>query len=132
MTSTDKLLTPGTLPATFTAEEAMRCLARLYPPRIESCELTVTCSPDDYSASLIARAVEDCDAHLINLNVTGDPDDAGKVIVEIRVGHRTGHAVARSLARYGYEVTDIRGAAPDIACDVARDRVNELIRILEQ
>ncbi len=132
MTLTDKLLTPGTLPPAFTADEAMRCLARLYPERSESCELTLTCRPDDYSASIIARAVEDCDAHLINLNVTDDPDDAGRVTVELRVGQRNGFAVARSLERYGYQVTDIRRAEPDIASEVARDRVNELIRILEQ
>lgn len=132
MTYTDKLLTPGTHADTLTADDAMRCLARLYPHRDEACELTLVCRPGEYSASLIARAVEDCDAHLINLNVTDDPDDIGHVTVELRVGQRTGYAVARSLARYGYEVTDIRGADRDVEHEVARDRVNELIRILEQ
>ena len=42
----------------------------LYPPVADSSRLLVGCSREDYSASRIAHAVEDCDAHLLNLNVT--------------------------------------------------------------
>ncbi|MDE5745659.1 MAG: hypothetical protein K2H84_08415, partial [Paramuribaculum sp.] len=55
----------------------------------------------------IARAVEDVDAHLLNLNVTSEVTPHGEVIVDLRVSHRNMTAVARSLERYGYEVERI-------------------------
>ncbi|MDE5968732.1 MAG: hypothetical protein K2G64_06475, partial [Muribaculaceae bacterium] len=44
-------------------------LERLLPPVSEGSELVVAITPADYLASTIARAVEDTDAHLLNLNV---------------------------------------------------------------
>lgn len=71
-------------------------LARLMPARPDASRLTVTCRPGDYSASAIARAVEDCNAHLLNLNVTSDTDADGDLTVELRISHRDTGAVARS------------------------------------
>lgn len=105
-------------------------LTRMYPELPETCELTVTCPPGQYAASVVARAVEDCDAHLLNLNVTAEPGADGRTVVELRISHRDGHAVARSLARYGYDVTDIRGAAPDPVELAARERINALLHEL--
>lgn len=68
--------------------------------------LTVACQRQDYSASRIAHAVEDCDAHLLNLNVTADSPSADIVTVELRVGHRNPTSVARSLQRYGFCVVN--------------------------
>ena len=51
-------------------ESIIRSVARLFPQVDESTELTITCRPSQYSASAIAHAVEDADAHLLNLNVT--------------------------------------------------------------
>lgn len=103
---------------------------RLHPELSDTCELTVACMRGDYAASAIARAVEDCDAHLLNLDVTADADPAGRVIIELRVNHRDGQSVARSLERYGYTVLDVRGAGDDALLDSARDRVNALLREL--
>lgn len=103
-------------------------LLRLHPHQPESSELTVTCAPGAYSASAMARAVEDCDAHLLNLNVTCDTTGTGDIVVELRVSHRDGNAVARSLVRYGYTVTEIRGALDGALEQTARDRVNALLR----
>lgn len=105
-------------------------LTRMHPERSDASELTVTCPAPQYSASQIARAVEDCDAHLLNLDVTADVTADGDTIIELRVSHRNADAVARSLARYGYTVTDIRNAIPDTLADSARDRINSLLREL--
>ena len=90
----------------------------------------MSCRRGEYSASVIARAVEDADAHLLNLNVTGQPSEDDGVTVEIRVSHRNAGAVARSLERYGLEVLALDNAdGPDI--DTARQRVNELMHYLD-
>lgn len=99
----------------------------LFPSVGESCELTIECRRSDYSASMIARAVEDADAHLLNLNVTARPTEGYEnVAVDIRVSHRNGGKVARSLERYGLTVVEIReGFDPD--SELTRQRFNELL-----
>lgn len=99
----------------------------LFPSVGESCELTVECRRSDYSASMIARAVEDADAHLLNLNVTARPTEGYEnVAVDLRVSHRNGGKVARSLERYGLTVVEIReGYDPD--AELTRQRFNELL-----
>ena len=113
-------------------------LARLFPPVEESSRLTVACRRANYSAGAIARAVEDCDCHLLNLNLTApvvgsrDPLD-DTVTVDLRVSRRDPAAVARSLERYGFRVIDGQAsaeAASDAATDEVRRRVNELIHFL--
>lgn len=106
-------------------------LERLFPEREDVSTLLVSCLPSDYSASRIATAVEDCDAHLLNLNVTTDGERMdNRVVCELRVSHRSPLSVARSLERYGYEVvdTDARSLASD---DVAGRRMAELLQYLE-
>jgi len=103
---------------------------RRYPNAPESSELTIEVCPDNYSAERIARAVEDCNAHVINLNVTGGRTESGNLIIDLRVSCRNGNAVARSLSRYGYDVTGI--ISPDSKDDeAARLRAMELLHILE-
>lgn len=106
---------------------------RLFPPVDESSTLTVACRRRDYSASRIARAVEDCDAHLLNLNVTADSDYdmSNRLIVELRVNHRNPSAIARSIERYGYEVVDFETGAANEDDETARRRLDELIHYLE-
>ena len=106
-------------------------MQRLFPLMEESSRLLVSCLPSDYSASRLSRAVEDCNAHLVNLNVTADGARLdNRVVVELRVNHRSPAAVARSLERYGYEVIDMSGqsAADD---DLMASRVAELLHYLE-
>ena len=97
----------------------------------DASHMLVACRRDDYSASRMARAVEDADAHVLNLNVTAlHPEGAGPdmVLVALRVGRRDAAAVARSLARYGYETVDFDGrpttiplaCAPPPCCATSR------------
>lgn len=103
---------------------------RRFPRNDESTELTLAVRPADYSGSILARAVEDCNANVINLNITGDRTDDGYLLVDLRVDVVNGEAVARSLERYGFEVVDF--VSPDDGgFDSARDRANEILRILD-
>lgn len=98
----------------------------------DASSLIVSCGPQDYSASVIARAVEDCDAHLVNLNVLADATAAGDVKVALRVDHRNASAVSRSLQRFGYEVLQVESPEEyDPDAEQSRVRANELLRYLE-
>jgi len=115
----------------------------LFPPVAESSRLLVGCRREDYSASRIAHAVEDCNAHLLNLNVTAIDQTAGydndgeatvdgkfPVVCDLRVSHRNAESIARSLERYGYTV--IMSSNNDTHDDsILRRRINELFRYLE-
>lgn len=112
----------------------------LYPPVADSSRLLVGCSREDYSASRIAHAVEDCDAHLLNLNVTSfntgyDADtyyaDNSKfpVVFDIRVSHRNADSIMRSLERYGY--TADTEDAPGADNDTVRERIDLFFKYLE-
>ena len=96
----------------------------LFPAIADSCELTVACFPEHYSASRIARAVEDCDAHLLNLNVTSAALPTGEMSVRLRAGLRNAGSAARSLERYGYRVVEILTGDPDAGSDSLTERVN--------
>lgn len=115
----------------------------LFPAVAESSRLLVGCRREDYSASRIAHAVEDCNAHLLNLNVTsmdndkdydidGDGISDGKfpVVCDIRVKHRNAEHISRSLERYGYTVLEATTSEkPDES--TLRQRINEFFRYLE-
>lgn len=82
--------------------------------------------------------MEDCDAHLLNLNVTSrnlaekPESDSDDVTVDIRVGACNGGSVARSLERYGYDVEQIVDSDTMYALtDTMRDRLELLIKNLE-
>ena len=103
---------------------------RLFPAVDDSCRLTVSCRRGEYSASRIARAIEDCDAHILNLNVTLDTDPAGSITVDLRVNRTDIGAICRSLSRYGYDVTSAETAAAN-DLDTVRNRVNEMLHYLQ-
>lgn len=109
-------------------------LDRLVPPMTDGSTIIVAVDPSDFLASRMARAVEDTDAHLLNLNVTAERTPHDELIVHLRVDRRNGDAVARSLERYGYRILSVENAAtmggPDLD-DATRDRVNALLRYLE-
>lgn len=101
--------------------------------------LVIGCRPGEYSASRVARAVEDCDAQLLYLNVAvpdlltrndeGGFDDF-PLHVEICVSHRNTDSVARSLERYGFTVLDSSGSdTPDD--DRAMDNYRNLMRYID-
>lgn len=111
-----------------------RSAARLFPLVDDTSELTVVCRRADYSASAIARAAEDCNAHLLNLNVTSDPAPDGNpdsIVVELRLGRRDPSPVARALVRYGYDIVDSREPLSTTTNERALSRIHELLRRLE-
>ena len=73
-------------------------------PGEECAFLYAECNSTDYSASIVARAVEDADAHLLGL-WTCRTDD-GKMRMTLNVGRSDPMPVALSLRRYDYDVTD--------------------------
>lgn len=104
----------------------------LYPAPEGSSRLLIGCRRSDYSASRIARAVEDCDAHLLNLNTQTDPSGDFDLLVNLRVNRRSGAAVGRSLERYGYEVISFETSDDSKADDSRlRERIDELLRYLD-
>lgn len=129
MSIKDEILTQFDNPKAYFKALEGENLSRLFPQVADSCRLVMTCRNEDYAASIVARAVEDCDAHLLNLNVTSDVTDSGDMVVELRVGINNGESVARSLARYGYEVVNIEhdSQADD---DTMRRRIDELMHYI--
>ncbi len=105
-------------------------LEHLFPYVAESSELTIECSRSDYSASTIARAIEDAEAHLLNLNVTAAESTAGMIQVALRVSHRNAGSVARSLERYGYNIVEIHSGY-DADSALTALRIEELLTHME-
>lgn len=99
---------------------------RLFPEVEECCEISVACLRADFSASRICRAVEDADAHVLNLNVTSETLPAGEIVVDLRVSHRDAGAVSRSLERYGYTVVGVDSGYDRLAEEMV-DRIGELM-----
>lgn len=79
-------------------------LGRQIPARLDCSVIELECAPGDYSASAIARAVEDADVHLVDLLT--QPGAEGKLNVTLRVRCDDPQGAIHSLERYGYTVTD--------------------------
>lgn len=97
-------------------------LGRMIAARDDSSIITVFCSPADYSASRLAHAVEDTDAHLVDLLTTPASDGMIKVTLRVRSSDPT--AAAASLERYGYNVEACYG-------DYSRSDLVSIDRLLE-
>lgn len=102
-------------------------LGRLIAPRYDSSTIVVECPPEQYSASRLAHAVEDADAHLVDLWTAPAAD--GLIRATIRVRHTDPSAAAHSLERYGYNVVESSGAINTDAI-VASERLLALQSIL--
>lgn len=87
-------------------------LGRLLPARDDCSVIMLECRAEDYSASRISHAVEDSDAHLVDLIST--PGDDGIMSVTLRVSHRDPGATVRSLERYDFKVTAAYGNDSDM------------------
>lgn len=113
-------------------------MATTFPPLPDSSEIVIEVAGGDYMASSIARAVEDCDAHLLNLNMLSTRlPDSDSPLVALRVDHRNADAVARSLERYGLNVIAVANAAAagedgytSPYEDLAQQRAREVLRLL--
>lgn len=94
------------------APEVVGAVARTTASRDDCSVIVVECHPDDYSASLLAHAVEDADAHLTDL-LTAPASDGINLSVTMRVRLRDPQAAIHSLERYGFRVVDARGIGSD-------------------
>lgn len=102
-------------------------LGKMITPRDDSSVITVACRPEEYSASRLAHAVEDSDAHLVDL--WSAPGENGNLMVTMRVRRIDPTATVHSLERYGFDVVDARGATYQDA-EVALERLMELNKLL--
>lgn len=98
----------------------------LFPPLADFIELSVECEPSHFSASRLAQAIEDCDAHLLNMNVTSSPSTNGTVTILLRAGMRNTDAAINSLERYGYRVTAVHSSDFDPDNSLT-ERINDLL-----
>lgn len=102
-------------------------LGRLIAPRDDSSVITVECEPDQYSASEIAHAVEDADAHLVDL--ISRPAEGNKIRVMLRIRALDAGGAIRSLERYGYQTVEA-GRASRAADAVLDERLASLRSLL--
>lgn len=119
--------TDGTLLGMIDAHSMLEALGRIIAQRDDSSLITIICAAGDYSASHIAHAVEDADAHLVDL--ISSPAADGRIRVFLRVRHTDPTAAVRSLERYGFFVEEAIGANSRSA-DLALERMAALISYL--
>lgn len=112
---------------TIDAGAMLEGLGHMIAPRDDSSLICVECHPGDYSASALAHAVEDADAHLVDLWTT--PTDHGSIRATLRVRHTDPSACIHNLERHGFNVTRSVGASYADA-DIARERLLGLQALL--
>ncbi len=95
-------------------------LGRMIAPRYDCSVIDVECTPSDYSASHLARAVEDADVHLVDL--LSAPGEDGRLRVTLRVRCEDPSPAVHSLERYGYHVTASSGHE-DVSRTAAMERL---------
>lgn len=103
-------------------------MGRMIPARDDSSMITLECAPADYSASRISHAVEDSDAHVVDLWTA--PAENGKIRVTLRVRRTDPTSTIHNLERYGYEVVDSSSADYQDA-EVAWERLLALNTLLK-
>lgn len=90
----------------------------------DDCSIVVIeCRAQDYSASMIAQAVEDAEAHLFDL--MSRPAEDGMIRATLRVGHSDPSAVVRSIERYNMTVVAAYGSNFK-NMEILQERLNEL------
>lgn len=89
---------------TITSASAIHAIAQQINLNDETSLIVIECAPDDYCGSLVAHAVEDVNAHLLDL--ASSIADDGKMRISVRIAHRDPQAAIRSLERYGFSVVD--------------------------
>ena len=106
-------------------------LETIFPDSADTSRLLVAVHPADYSASAIAKAVEDCDVQLLELTVTAMRTRGGRHVVLLRVAAADTRSLERSLERYGYETLSTDAPGDPRLRDRDMARANELLHILE-
>lgn len=104
-------------------------LGRMIAARDDCSVITVECRPEEYSASMLAHAVEDSDTHLVDL--LSVPDEDGHLRVTLRVRNTDPTSTVRSLERYDYRVVEAHGSGSGM-CDatIAAERLLALQTLL--
>lgn len=87
----------------------LEALGSLIAARDDCSTIVAECAASDYSASAVAHAVEDADAHLVDLLTA--PTAAGRLRLTLRVRHSDPSAASRSLERHGFDVVEMYGAS---------------------
>ncbi len=114
------------------ANAAVNPIELLFPGgSMDYCEIIVAVRPDDFSSSKIAHAVEDCNVHLVNMNLTGVRTPASELVVALRTSGANPMPVVHSLERYGFRVMTYSGTRNNSSDDESRRRAAELLHILE-
>lgn len=103
-------------------------LGRLIAARDDCSVITVECFPEDYSASQLAHAIEDSDAHLVDLLSRPTPD--GRLRVTLRVRHSDPTSAVHNLERYDFHIVEAHGAETARSQEVAMDRLLSLRALL--
>lgn len=103
-------------------------LGRLVGRRDDCSVITVECRPEDYSASALAHAVEDSDAHLVDLLSTPSAD--GRVRVTLRVRLSDPAPAIHNLERYDYRIVGWHAAGSAASDGVAIERLLSLRALL--
>lgn len=98
-------------------------LGRLIADRDDSSVIAVECDPAQYSASMLAHAVEDSNAHLVDL--ISHPGENGKLNVTLRVRSEDPTEAMRNLERYGYSVVEHSNGS-DAATSILAERIAAL------
>ena len=97
-------------------------IGRMIAPRDDCSIITVECLPEEYCASVLAHAVEDSDAHLVDLFTA--PGENGKMLVTLRVRHSDATAAVRSLERYDFHVIEAHSSGDSIqSMEIATERL---------
>lgn len=107
------------------ARAMLRCIGTMLGDARESSWVEATVAASAFSASSVARAVEDADANLLDMLTSADPADGNRLRISLRVSHADPSGVVRSLERYGYEVTSSSGVVNE-DYDKARRHLSEL------
>lgn len=92
--------------------------------------LVMRCRREEYCASHICRAIEDCDGQVIRLSVTDDDKATDMVSVDLLISLRDPRPAVRSLARQGYDASATE-SGDELLDESLRERINELIRRLD-
>lgn len=109
----------------ITQESLLEGLGRMIAPRDDCSIITVECAAQDYSASVLAHAVEDTDAHLVDLFSV--PSENGRIRITLRIRHSDPTSAARSLERYDYQVIEARAGGDSLQeLEIATERLLSL------
>lgn len=117
----------GKLLGVIDRDSILEGLGRMIAARDDSSVISVECAAADYSASRLAHAVEDSDAHLVDMLTL--PAEDGRISAMLRVRRSDPTPTVRSLERYGFEVVDVESDRYDDS-ERAAMRLLELKTIL--